>query len=183
MIFEVQKLTAYKCYDCIIVIYSTLNRCKPFYYKNNSNGNEIIFNLPKGIYYTKNRIDELPKPLTYVLPRLPLAERRAKQPNSLTVYIGENPNKCSIKRSTGEIFIDDGLRVLPIPFLHFILFHELGHYFYKTEWKADLYAVKKMIDCGYNPTQCLYAHYLCLSERQGFRKRKVFNYLNKIKTI
>lgn len=39
----------------------------------------------------------------------------------------------------------------------FILLHELGHYFYKTEWKTDLFALYYYLQLGYNKSQAFYA--------------------------
>ena len=43
------------------------------------------------------------------------------------------------------------------PIRLFILCHEIGHFFYKDEILADLYAAKIFIDNGYNNSTALYA--------------------------
>lgn len=182
MLLEIDNLSGFNCADEEILIYSVNPRLKPFYFKKNPNCDKVFFNLLKGIYTTDNAVARV-KPLVYLPPKLPRPERRTKAPKKLTIFVGENPNKCSINRHNGKILIDDRLTFMPLPFIHFILFHELGHYFYKTEYKADIYAAAKMLKIGYNPTQVMYAQYLMLSDHQRARKRILINFLNQTKTI
>lgn len=41
----------------------------------------------------------------------------------------------------------------PIEVRYFILLHEVGHFFYSTEWKCDQYAAYHFTKIGFNPTQ------------------------------
>jgi hypothetical protein len=46
-----------------------------------------------------------------------------------------------------------------------IYYHELGHHWYITESKADLFAAKKMLELGFNPSQIQLAVLDSLSEK------------------
>ena len=142
--------------------------------------NEVSFNLPKGNYETENRLIKT-EPIIYKTPELPTPERNIKAPDDLKIIVSTNPNKCSVAKQKGLIILDPSLLKEPKPFLHFILFHEVGHYDYETEWKCDVFAAKKMLELGYNPSQCLYAQYVSLSEKQNDRKEKLFNFLKQTK--
>jgi hypothetical protein len=75
------------------------------------------------------------------------------------------------------------------------MFHENGHCFYggekdknsqryeDLEFYCDAYACKNMLKRGFNPSQCLYAIELCLSENLTARNRKdrIFEWLKKVK--
>lgn len=41
----------------------------------------------------------------------------------------------------------------PIEIRLFILLHEVGHFYYKTEWKCDQYAAHHFLQMGCNPSQ------------------------------
>lgn len=181
MLLEIDTLSGFNCADEEILIYTVNPRLKPFYFKKNPYCEKVIFNLPIGIYETENAVSRV-KPLVYYPPKLPQPERRTIPPKKLTIFVGENPNKCSINRHNGKILIDDRLTFMPLPFIHFILFHELGHYFYKSEYKADIYAAAEMLNIGYNPTQVMYAQYLMLSDHQRRRKAILLKFLKQTKT-
>mgnify|MGYP003346752442 FL=1 len=76
----------------------------------------------------------------------------------------------------------------------FVLFHENGHFFYggekhgtkayfDNEHYCDCYAAKKMLERGFNPSQCLFAVEMCLSEEDSSRDRKdrMFDFLKRVK--
>jgi hypothetical protein len=58
---------------------------------------------------------------------------------------------------TGVIEYSDIWKQLPFPVRLFILLHEIGHFYYKTEKYADLYAAKAFIDNGYNQSTAIYS--------------------------
>lgn len=178
----VSKISGFFSCDNEILIYSLLPRKKPFYFKKNPDKKKVFFNLPKGDFFTENKIFATKK-INYKTPILPKPERRTIPPKYLTIFVGENPNKCSINRHNGKILIDDRLLFMPLPFIHFILFHELGHYFYKTEFKADIFAANEMFKIGYNSSQIMYAQYLLLSDYQRKRKRILLKFLKQTKTF
>lgn len=169
MVFSISEKSGFFCGDEVVRICTTSPRLKTFYLKQNPK-RELYFNLPEGEYTTDNDLEQLERPLTYHTPELPEPERNVKEPKELTIIIEANPNKCSVAKKKGLIIIDPQLTKEPKPFLTFILFHEIGHYDYKTEWKCDLFSAKKMLEKGYNPSQCMYAQHVSLSEKQQDRK-------------
>lgn len=182
MRLQLDNIKGFVCSDEEIEIFSTEPRTKPFYYKSNEAGEKVYFNLPKGKYETENNLLRAPK-VIYELPELPEPERNLKAPKTpLRVIVSENPNKCSVDKKKGLIIIDRTLLSDPLPYLHFILFHEIGHYEYKTEYKCDLFSAVEMIKQGYNPSQVLTAQQVSLSDRQIERKTIMIDFLQQIIT-
>lgn len=92
---------------------------------------------------------------TIQLPQLPAPERnREKKP-----IVKYNPalitSPARIYSQTGEIELGKYFHSLQLPFKMFILFHEYGHFFYNTEWKADAYAFYHFIKRGGNPSAAI----------------------------
>jgi hypothetical protein len=75
------------------------------------------------------------------------------------------------------ILFDESFRTKPLYIKYAIYFHELGHHFYKTESKADLYSAKKMLDKGFNPSQIGMASLESLSQNSFDRKMKTVSLL------
>ena len=182
MRFDVETLSGFKCQDPIIEVID--NRGLAFYFFSNPSCNEIKFNLIKGSYYTNNDLEKIDKPLIYVPYKLPRFEKNINIHENLELNVTENPNKASIDVSKGLIIIDKKYyNESETPFTNFILFHELGHYYYKTEYKCDIFSAYQMLKLGFNPTQCFYANSICLSDNQIERKQILFNYLKKTKIL
>ena len=162
------------------VIYSHPNRRKRL----------IIFNLPNGVFYTKNKIQTINKRKNFVPSFQMLFREYPKQwnfklPNKgkLTnnFVVSRNPNKASIYPEIHKVIVDEKLfSSLPLPCVKFILFHELGHYFYKDEPLADLFAVVCMLQSGFNYHDCLKTQIQFLNRSQETVKRTLFIY-NKLK--
>ena len=61
---------------------------------------------------------------------------------------------------------------------YFILLHELGHQFYKTEHKTDLFALKRFLDEGFNASEAFNAlNILHKSPQAQDRIKKLFEQL------
>ena len=152
-----------------------------YYYRLADGGNS--FNLRCGKYYTDSKIVSLPQPLQYITPTVPEPEKPSKDNfPDITLDIYENPNKASVNIKTGYIRLDPKFLDKPLPFITFVLFHEISHNKYFTEWKCDVNSANEMLKRGYNPTQCYYANYYCLSGKQGKRKEQLLDWLSKVKT-
>lgn len=136
-----------------------------------SNGQRQNFNLPSGIYEYEGYIIKLPNPIKFKEIKLPIPERNKEQ-RKYKILFGNNPNKCSIFYDKGIILFDKSFLTKPLYIRYNIYFHELGHHFYKTEKLADLYAAKKMLEKGFNPSQIGYGILDSLSSFQ--QERKVF---------
>lgn len=67
------------------------------------------------------------------------------------------------------------------PIRVFIILHEKGHFLYKDEWMADLYAAVNFINEGYNNSTALYAltDVLKSSPRNADRIQKLFKHLHR----
>jgi len=149
---------------------------KPFYFHNKEGGR--VFNLPKGVYYTFNKVKPLKRPKKYNL-ILPKKERNIKKPKKIKVYFGNNPNKASIVLKKGIILMDTSFKKYPRFVIEYVLQHELGHYYYKSETGADSYARVQMLKKGYNPSQIGMSSRITLSPSSKQRIKKCYNYLKK----
>jgi hypothetical protein len=117
-----------------------------------SRGEKLEFNLPLGIYKYNGNFIKLPSPIKVENISLPLKERNLTR-KRYEIIFGKNPNKCTIYYDEGVILFDSSFKNKPLYIKYVIYFHELGHHWYKTEEKADLYATKKLLELGFNPSQ------------------------------
>jgi hypothetical protein len=115
-------------------------------------GERLEFNLPLGIYKYNGNLVRLSSPVKVVNITLPLRERHLAH-KKYEIIFAENPNKCTIFYDEGIILFDNSFRNKPLYVKYVIYFHELGHHWYKSEEKADLYATKKLLEYGFNPSQ------------------------------
>lgn len=146
------------------------------------NGERLTFNLPAGEYKYNGSFIKLAKPVEFKNIILPKRERLlegSKKP--YRVMYGNNPNKCTIYYKAGIIIFDEQFKNAPLYVRYGIYYHEIGHHFYKTEWKADMYATKKMLDKGFNPSQIGLVGLVSLSENSFDRKEKIVKTLIKKK--
>lgn len=119
-----------------------------------------IFNVPiVGKAYIKGKYKRLPsKIITGVSLKYYKPEKNVDFKGVQRVVFTKNPNKCSIDVNSGTIVFDsDYFRQLNIVQLYFVLSHEIGHYFYYTEHKADTFARFCMLLMGFNPSQIIAA--------------------------
>lgn len=68
---------------------------------------------------------------------------------------GFEGSPASISTKDKKIYLNDRFYELPIYAQKFIMFHELGHRFYISEYACDLYATKRMLQKGYNESSCV----------------------------
>jgi hypothetical protein len=139
-------------------------------------GERLEFNLPAGQYKYDGSFIKLPYPVPVKSITLPLRERNLAK-KRYEIKFGDNPNKCTIFYDEGLILFDTSFKSKPLYIKYTIYFHELGHHWYKTEWKADLYAAKMMLDKGFNPSQIGMASLESLSDDSYQRKVKTVNLL------
>lgn len=171
--FTVKQKNGFKSFDTVVKIYDKNGIL--FYCKENKNG-LLHFNLPKGEYCTYNNLMTA-KIRNYKLPKLPKANNPKPLPNDFKIIFCNNPNKCSVDNKNHVIYFDNSFKNQPIPCLDYILFHELGHYLYSndgnnSEKNCDLFAMKKMLEIGYNPSQVLWVQNGTLSESKLNNDRK-----------
>lgn len=145
-----------------------------------SKGETLKFNMPAGFYKYNGSFVKLNFPVSQFNIILPPKERviNGSQKKYKIVW-GDNPKKCTIFYAPGIILFDRSFLNSPLYIRYGIYFHELGHHYYKTEWKADLYAAKKMIDYGFNPSQCGRVGLESLSNGSFERKERMIKVLTK----
>jgi hypothetical protein len=172
--FEVIGKSGFKSTDKVISIFDTDNSI--FYYKENESKKNIKFNLPKGIYFTKNNL-EIIAPIKYKFSKLSKTYNETKTPESFIISYGNNPHKCTVDLNKGTIFFDNRYKSAERYTIDYIIFHELGHYFYygkgqKSEIDCDKFAANCMLSLGYNPSQIRAAQFYTLSENEEAKERK-----------
>lgn len=142
--------------------------------KHIAEGKTLKFNLPAGIYTYIGSFVKLAKPLKILEIKLPPKERSYPKKKYKIVF-GNNLNKCTIYYKLGIILFDKSFKDAPLYTTYNIYFHELGHHFYKTEKYADLYAAKKMLDYGFNPSQIGLTSLTALSKSSYSRKKFIID--------
>lgn len=147
------------------------SRGVPFYDTRDADKPVWEFNLPPGEYFVaQGKISQMVSPVRYDTIPLPKPERYKQQdPTLFKIEFEDNPNKCTIYWDKRKIVFDNKLKEFPLPTLMFILYHEHGHRYYKTEEYCDRYAANQMIDRGYNPSQ-VGESVMSLSKKQLPRK-------------
>lgn len=141
-------------------------------------GQSLKFNVPAGLYKYNGSFVKLDEPVKTMTVALPPKERHYAQ-KKYRIEFGDNPNKCSIFYDLGLILFDNQFVNSPMYVKYGIYFHELGHHYYKTEWKADLYATRKMLEYGFNPSQIGRVGLMTLSNNSFDRKEKTIKLLTK----
>ena len=192
-----KSVTGFACRDKTICIKQRGDN-KTLYFQDNPAGVEMTFNVPAGKWTTQNKLRKLKKPLVYICP--PLAEpelHRERKPFKFRVE--NNPNKVTISfafKNFADIKCDPEIWAQSIPAFTFVMMHEHGHYYYggkdkdkdptgyyASETKCDIYACNKMLQNGFNPSQCIWGINLCLSDAGPAKERKqnVLDWVNKVR--
>jgi hypothetical protein len=119
----------------------------------------VKFNLPKsGTYSTHAKILKIEplQPVSIDID-LPAPERNFK-PVKITYHKNANiKSPARIFAKTGRVEMNSKFYTFPPPVRIFILLHEQGHLYYKTEEYCDKYAVREFLKRGYNPSTAIYA--------------------------
>ena len=156
-----------------------------YFYRKLSGQDRLKFNICKADTFTTNlnlhTCDILPlsiHPLDVVLPD--------PQRNEIKPYkIVYNP---ALKGTPARNFFHQGIievgarfNTFIYPIQRFIILHEKGHFYYKDEWMADLYAAVNFIKEGYNNSTALYAltDVLKTNPRNADRIKKLFKHLHR----
>ncbi len=140
----------------------------PFYWHTNRE-RSITFNLPKGKYYTENKLTKKSKFLPYGNEKPPKFPAKSSFIKDLKIYRRPNPNKASISLERRIIVVDPKYWDSSYkPLQVFVLRHEIYHYFFHCkshaerenrfihqhyEKECDNAAKAWMLQNGYNPTQ------------------------------
>ena len=139
------------------------------------------FSLPKGTYTSTQPLKKSRRKRK--LPLLPKQERNIPRPKKWVIFFDKNPAKCSIKLESGEILFDTELwqKLNKVERL-FVLLHEYGHYYYKTERFCDLFAKHHLLKLGYNKSQIAVVDFGILGNGKSSFDRKHWTYY-KIKNL
>ena len=141
-------------------------------------GEVLEFNLPLGVYRYDGNFIKLSHPVNVVSISLPIRERNYNNKRYEIVF-ADNPHKCTIFYDEGVILFDTQFLSKPLYIKYVIYFHELGHHYYQSEDKADLYSAKKLLDLGFNPSQIGRGFLEGLSVKSFERMEKIINVLTK----
>jgi hypothetical protein len=181
MLFNNNEKNGYCCSDDVIIV---LYDNSPFYYFENYDNNVVNFNLPPlpKQFSTENDIKRLKKPIQHIYPPLPKRQKFKSINENFSIEVRPNPNKASVNVASARIILDNAFLDEPLPFQIFVLGHEISHNLYYDECACDIYSAYMMIEKGYNPSQCLYSNYFCLSNSDKTKQRKIdyFNWLKQI---
>ena len=172
--FKVSNPSGFKTNDRFILILNSDGTI--FYSMENKTGGALHFNLPKGLYESSNNL--IPSPFrVYNRPTIKARDPLVKLPKNISIIKKPNRNKCSIDTQLNTIYIDPSLYNLPRNVWTFVLIHELGHYWWTrakhgadAEKYCDDFACAKMLELGFNPSQCYDGADLCLSNFSIDRK-------------
>ena len=148
---------------------------------------EISFNIVKNGDYTAPIEFEILKiePIkTINTIQLFDPERNRQRPFKI-VYnprLGESATPARIFTNLYPAKIEVGKRFYQYPpqVRMFILLHELGHLYYTTEHKCDLFALKNFIEMGFNISQAFYALSKVLHPNET-NKERINQLFNEIK--
>ena len=145
------------------------------------------FNLPRGVFYINVPCKLVPL-LTFYKKIHFEKTHNFSSVKRIVERFDVNPNKCSIFFKKGIVVWDwDFYTSLTRCERAFILMHERGHYFYKgkglkSEIACDIYAAKKLLKKGFNPSQIAMAQHNSLSATETTKKR-MKELLNKLSNI
>jgi hypothetical protein len=137
-----------------------------------ADGLPLEFNVIAGSFTYDGNFVKLDFPVMTKNIAMPLKERNMKM-QRYDIVFGENPNKCTIFYDEGYILFDTSFENKPLYVKYVIYFHELAHHWYITESKADLYAAKKLLELGFNPSQIEMGFLQSLSEKSIERQMNI----------
>ena len=113
-----------------------------------------FFNLPKGKYKISGSYDVLPFRLPDVSINFHEPEKNVKFSGIKKIVFADNANKCSVDINKGLVIFDKKFyKTLKKHEFLFIIYHEIGHYFYYKEKYCDDFATACLLNTGYNPSQ------------------------------
>lgn len=158
-----------------------------YFYRKMSGQDRIKFNICKAGSFTTNfklhTCEVLPITIHPLNVKLPPPQRNEMKP----FVIKRNPGLGEGTPARNFFYkgiIETGPKFYRQiePIQRFIILHEIGHFLYKDEWLADLYAAVNFINEGFNNSTALYALtdvLNCNVERNKERIKKLFKILHR----
>lgn len=137
-----------------------------------------------GDYYSPNSFDVVDsQPLKDEKNTIELYEKERERERPIIIRhvpgLADTPARIFTNRNPALIEVGDRFYTYPAPVRMFILLHEYGHLFYKSEHKTDCYALKKYLEMGLPPSMAFFAlaNVLHDSPQSTFRIKKIFQEL------
>lgn len=137
-----------------------------------------------GDYFSPNSFDVVDsKPLTNAESTIKLYEREREREKPIVIKyvpgLTNTPARIFTNMNPAVIEVGERFYQYPLPVRMFILLHEYGHLFYKSEHKTDCFALKKYLEMGLPPSMAYYAlaNVLHSSPQSTFRIKKIFQEL------
>jgi hypothetical protein len=84
---------------------------------------------------------------------LPEPERNKKAYIKSIFFDNQKETPARIYTDLNTIVVNHKFFNYPIEIRFFILLHEVGHFYYSTEWKCDQFAAHHFLKIGFNPSQ------------------------------
>lgn len=109
------------------------------------------FNLPKGRYIFQTPVKRLARPVVFQFKSKRKVEKNIPLPGikDLKIEYGDNPNKATIFLKEFRILFDNQFKTAAPVIKDYLLYHEIGHFLYKSEEFADEFAQESLIRLGY----------------------------------
>lgn len=169
---SVENCTWFYCENLPVTVYT--GDGQKFY--QTTKGSKGFFSLPKGVYSFSKPVKKVEKRYRKI-PKLPEPQRYITKPEKWKLILCRNSAKCSIKLESGKVYFDRDLwnKLNKLQRL-FILLHEFGHYFYKSEHLCDLYAKVKLLEQGYNRSQVAGIDFKILTNSPSSFERKCYTF-------
>lgn len=121
----------------------------------------IKFNLLRGGYYNSETPFEVvkivPIEIPSDLPALPAHERERMKPYKVVHNPALLHSPARVFTQTGIVETGPKFDDFPKAIKDFILWHEIGHFYYETEEKCDLFALINCLKRGHNRSMCYYS--------------------------
>lgn len=149
---------------------------------------EIKVNIPMpGIYEIDNGyIDEIkPIEISPIIKNIQLPEHERTPEQGIKTTFTRNDSIYSparIFRKSGRIEKGPKWYNLPYSLRLFILLHEHGHFYYRTEWKCDLFALYHFLKMGYNESSAIYSLTRILNENNPENKDRILKLFKTLTT-
>lgn len=121
-------------------------------------------------------IKVLPIVIHHLKINLPAPDRNLSTTNFKIVFnpaLVGTPARNFTKK--GIVEISPKFKTYPFAIRQFILYHERGHFLYKDEEKADMWAAKQFIADGYNNSSAFYALKNVLNFESNANKQRLTN--------
>ena len=129
------------------------------------------FCLPQGNFTISQSFKKLPFNRKFIFTPIKEREKNYFFKEFAPLKFSKNPNVATVYHEKKEIVFDNKLKEQPFLFQAFILYHEIGHKYFNTEWKCDVFACHKLLNSGYNQSQILKVceNFLSVKHKERFK--------------